>query len=77
MWAQFIENVTHFVMKFLKLYHSEFALRSMNNKGTIKATSRISPIDQVEVLNLYTCTLFTSGLKNLNVLMIFFFKIEI
>jgi hypothetical protein len=50
MWAQFIENVTHFVMKFLKIHYSEFAIRNMNNKGTINATSRITPIDQVKVL---------------------------
>ncbi len=48
-------------MKFLKINHSEFAIRNMNNKGTISVTSRITPIDQVEVLNLCTCTLFTSG----------------
>ncbi len=59
MWAQFIENVIHFVMKFLKINHSE--IKNMNNKATISATSRITPIDQVEVLNLCTCTLFTSG----------------
>jgi hypothetical protein len=61
MWAQFIANVIHFVMELLKINHSEFAIRNMNNKGTISATSRITPIDQVEVLNLCTCTLFTSG----------------
>jgi len=38
----------------------EFAIRNINTKGTINATSRITPIDQVEVLNLCTCTLFKS-----------------
>jgi hypothetical protein len=63
MWAQYIGNVTHFVTKFLKIHHSEFAIRNVNNKGTINATSTITPIDQVEVLNLCTCTLFTGGFK--------------
>ncbi len=61
MWAQFIENVIHFVMKFLKIHHGEFAIRNINNKGTINAKSRITLIEQVEVLNMCTCTLFTSG----------------
>jgi hypothetical protein len=29
-WAQFTQCFTHFVMKFMKMYHSEFVIESVN-----------------------------------------------